>query len=262
MPLWANTASGQFGFQTCLLTSVKARPVFMCCGFSDLSVNKCQSQTCFCELCCLVLSCVVLSCVLSCVVLSCLVLCEVCCVRCGGVSVGCSRFSWVRPRFGRTPPPSDTASAGRPKISLFLFPSPATFFTLREVFSWKFGGVFEGWDLSNVHVWAFQRGRHSERERERERKNEIFAGEGKNRAKFHVRVGPRRVGGPKFRAFSRHQFRSFSLSLCLLVVFWWCEAPVAPKPLGFHTTAREPKRAHLSAPAFTNTTKIQREDTQ
>ena len=29
-----------------------------------------------------------------------------------------------------------------------------------------------------------------------------------------------------------------------------CEAPAAPKPPGFHTTAREPKRAHLSAPAL------------
>ena len=33
-------------------------------------------------------------------------------------------------------------------------------------------------------------------------------------------------------------------------------------PPGFHTTAREPKRAHFRAPAFENTTKIQREDTQ
>ena len=33
-------------------------------------------------------------------------------------------------------------------------------------------------------------------------------------------------------------------------------------PPGFHTTTREPKRAHLRAPAFENTTKIQREDTQ
>ena len=31
---------------------------------------------------------------------------------------------------------------------------------------------------------------------------------------------------------------------------------------GFHTTAREPKRVHLRVPAFKNTTKIQREDTQ
>ena len=31
---------------------------------------------------------------------------------------------------------------------------------------------------------------------------------------------------------------------------------------GFHTTTREPKRAHLRIPVFTKTTKIQREDTQ
>ena len=34
-----------------------------------------------------------------------------------------------------------------------------------------------------------------------------------------------------------------------------------PKPPGLHTTAREPKRAHLRAPRASNT-KIQREDTQ
>ena len=34
------------------------------------------------------------------------------------------------------------------------------------------------------------------------------------------------------------------------------------RPPGFHTTAREPKRAHLRVPAFRNTTKIQREDPQ
>ena len=33
-------------------------------------------------------------------------------------------------------------------------------------------------------------------------------------------------------------------------------------PPGFLTTNREPKRAHLRVPAFKNTTKIQREDTQ
>ena len=32
----------------------------------------------------------------------------------------------------------------------------------------------------------------------------------------------------------------------------------APKPPGFHTTTREPKRAHLRVPVFKNTTKIQR----
>ena len=73
----------------------------------------------------------------------------------------------------------------------------------------------------------------------------------------------------------------FSLTVCLLVVFWWCleapgpsnvhvwsslwllcEAPAAPKPPGFHATARQPIRAHLRVPVFTKTTKIQREDTQ
>ena len=34
------------------------------------------------------------------------------------------------------------------------------------------------------------------------------------------------------------------------------------KPPGCHTTAREPKRAHLRVPAFKNTTKIPREDPQ
>ena len=38
--------------------------------------------------------------------------------------------------------------------------------------------------------------------------------------------------------------------------------PGSPKPPGFHTTAREPKRAHLRVLAFKNTTKNQREDTQ
>ena len=64
------------------------------------------------------------------------------------------------------------------------------------------------------------------------------------------------MGGPKFCAF-------FRVSHPFLVVFWWCmeasgrqmftfgvlglscEALAAPKPPGFHTTAREPKRAPL-----------------
>ena len=85
------------------------------------------------------------------------------------------------------------------------------------------------------------------------------------------------------------------LSGCLLVEFWWClkrrgpemctfgvlglscaspggpvwwgrrgftRQPESPKVPGFHTTTREPKRAHLSVPVFKNTTKIQREDPQ
>ena len=103
------------------------------------------------------------------------------------------------------------------------------------------------------------------------------------------RVGPRRVGrrvGPKFRAFfslSRRKIRSFLSSLevfsGILVVFeapgrsnvhvWSSRAVVCEPgrpglvgPPGFHTTAREPKRAHLRVPVFKNTTKIQRENTQ
>ena len=95
------------------------------------------------------------------------------------------------------------------------------------------------------------------------------------------RVGARRVGGLKFRSFFHSPATKFvpffplwGSSRGILVVFeapgrsnvhvWSlglsCEAPAAPKPPGFHTTAREPKRAHLSATALQNTTKIQRED--
>ena len=110
------------------------------------------------------------------------------------------------------------------------------------------------------------------------------------------RVGPRRVcpegwgpegwgpegWGPKisrFFSFSRHSFHSFLLLFWsfrgILVVFeapgrsnvhvWSSRAVVCePRrpglvgPPGFHTTAREPKRAHLRVPVFKNTTKIQR----
>ena len=37
-----------------------------------------------------------------------------------------------------------------------------------------------------------------------------------------------------------------------------CEVPTAPKPPGFHTTVLEPKRVHLRAPTFENTTKIEK----
>ena len=79
------------------------------------------------------------------------------------------------------------------------------------------------------------------------------------------RVGPRRVGPRVWGAKNSAFFFSspatislfFCLSGCLLVEFWWClkrrdpqmctfgvlglscEAPAAPKPPGFHTTARE-----------------------
>ena len=76
-------------------------------------------------------------------------------------------------------------------------------------------------------------------------------------------MGPQRVGGPKFRAFffrlSPPVLLFFSLLGVFFVEFWWCflkrrgrelctfgvlgllcEAPAAPKPPGFYTTAREP----------------------
>ena len=95
--------------------------------------------------------------------------------------------------------------------------------------------------------------------------------------------GARRVEGPKCCAFSSFSRSPFSLFLCLsgssrgiLVVFevpgpemrtfrvlgLSCETLAAPKPSGFHRTARELKRAHFRVAAFENTTKIQREDTQ
>ena len=95
--------------------------------------------------------------------------------------------------------------------------------------------------------------------------------------------GAQRVGGPKFRAFF---FPSPAAKLVLFFPLWGssrgilvvflkrrgaqmctfgvlglsCEAPAAPKPPGFHTTAQEPKRVHLRV--LQNTTKIQREDPQ
>ena len=50
---------------------------------------------------------------------------------------------------------------------------------------------------------------------------------------------------------------------CARLEFLGCRVkpPAAPKPPGFHTTTRGPKRAHLSFPAFKNT-KIPREDLQ
>ena len=58
-------------------------------------------------------------------------------------------------------------------------------------------------------------------------------------------VGPRRVGAQNFALF----FPSPA------PIFFHCRWRL-------HTTVREPKRAHLTAPVFTKTTKIQREDTQ
>ena len=118
---------------------------------------------CVCVLCCVVLCCVVLCCVVLCCVLC--VVCVVCVLCafvfswvlwcCGVVVVfkifvGVSKI-WVLPRtpLPWTPPPR-TPSAGPPKISLF-FPLPPQFSflssSLLRVFSWNFGGVFEGRDL-------------------------------------------------------------------------------------------------------------------
>ena len=98
------------------------------------------------------------------------------------------------------------------------------------------------------------------------------------------RVGARRVGGPKFRAFfslSRHKIRSFLPSLGVsslnfggvfegrdpqMCTFGLSGCRVKPRRLrgrrGFTRQPDNSKRAHLSAPAFKNNTKIQREDTQ
>ena len=43
---------------------------------------------------------------------------------------------------------------------------------------------------------------------------------------------------------------------------WLPLSPIPSPPPGFHTTAREPKRAHLRVPVFNNTTKISRNDLQ
>ena len=79
------------------------------------------------------------------------------------------------------------------------------------------------------------------------------------------RVEPRTPGAQNFAFFflSRHNFLSFSLfgvlslnfggvferrgpEMCTFgVLVLSCEAPAAPKPPGFHTTTREPKRAYL-----------------
>ena len=64
----------------------------------------------------------------------------------------------------------------------------------------------------------------------------------------------------------------FDLCLCVFVCVCVClcvlcgvgvgTVSVASGLLGLHTTTREPKRAHLRVPAFKNTTKIPREESQ
>ena len=85
------------------------------------------------------------------------------------------------------------------------------------------------------------------------------------------RVGAPKGGGPKISRFFLlpSEISLFVLfvefwwcskrqgaQMCTFGVLWlWCEAPAAPKKPGFHTTAREPKCAHLRVPALPNTTK-------
>ena len=87
------------------------------------------------------------------------------------------------------------------------------------------------------------------------------------------RVGPRRVGprtlGPRTGGLEGWEAQNFALFFPLPQRFSFIlpslgglEAPAAPKPSGFHTTAREPKRAHLRVPTFKNTTKIPLENPQ
>ena len=67
----------------------------------------------------------------------------------------CSRFSWMRPRFGcspgpplpRTPPPQDPKSPAQ-NFALFSFSRHnfLSFFPLLGVLSLNFGGVLEDWD--------------------------------------------------------------------------------------------------------------------
>ena len=83
-----------------------------------------------------------------------------------------------------------------------------------------------------------------------------------------------------FFSVSRHQFRSFSLSLCVFSLnFGFCDdrdpqmctyglsgCGVEPRRLrgrrGFTQQPENSKRAHLTAPVLPNTSKIPREDTQ
>ena len=71
------------------------------------------------------------------------------------------------------------------------------------------------------------------------------------------------MGGPKFRAFSSSAtiFAVFCRTppMCAFGVLGLSyEAQAAPKPPGFHTTVREPKRPRLRVAAFKNTTKTRR----
>ena len=148
-----------------------------------------------------------------------------------------------------------------------------------EVFSLNCGGVFEAPGPSNVHVWAL--GLLCETLAalfsypfKPVWPKAVFASSSTDLKRYWLKavtgdqtqkgglpkggaqmVGPQGWGAQNF-AFFFHSPSTISLFWCLygclLVEFWW--------PPGFHTTAREPKRAHLRVPEFKNTTKIQRED--
>ena len=124
--------------------------------------------------------------VLYCVVLCCGVVC-----RCGV----CSKFSSVRPKFGRSP---DSPPPDRPKF-LSFFPLPPHFHSLflLWVVSLNVGGVIEGWDpqmcmfgLSGCRVKPRRpqsretSPKSNERTNKRGRKNENSGGKGKKRAKL------------------------------------------------------------------------------
>ena len=64
----------------------------------------------------------------------------------------CSKFSWVRPKFGRSP---DSPPPDRPKIRSFLFLLPPLFSFFLPL-SRNYGGDFEAPGPSDVHVWALQ----------------------------------------------------------------------------------------------------------
>ena len=83
------------------------------------------------------------------------------------------------------------------------------------------------------------------------------------------RVGPRRVGSPKFRAFFDSPDTIFFFSSLSWVssrgilvnpqmcTFGLSKTPAASGPPGLQRQPDNSKRAHLSAPVFKNTTKIQ-----
>ena len=86
--------------------------------------------------------------------------------HCGVVGV-CSRYSWVHPRFGPSPP--DPPPPDRPKFRVFFFfPSPATVFIL---FSFSWGCFVENSKRALLSFPALQNTTKTPRKDLRERKN-------------------------------------------------------------------------------------------